>query len=566
MRREFLLTLLIALALAAARPVAADRVVPLAPVVHEPIPPDPREDLALSVLLDGNLPAAIETPRGLLPAPNPDRVISESESFYGPSPRENVPGVTFRPDRDTRRPNDLPYDDPFSPSTAPFKRLSAFDAVDASYTLTVKNPRPVPLAISGAPLAASEEEHFFGDMVVDLEPKAMVRIPSVGPGARVLRARAGVGAVDVGFRLYHDSADNWFIVGDKAAARVRLVVEIAIPRGAFGGDFGNPPLSDLARATPLPDRIAKAAAEVARTIGVTRRMSPRDNLTKLVEYFREFTDSNEPPEKKRDIYLDLALSKKGVCRHRSFAFMITALSLGIPARMVMNEAHAWVEVHNGRLWQRIDLGGAGGMLADPLAANTVYEPPPDPFAWPHGSARGEDLGRRARRQTNAGSTSASGNASGGASGNEMARPGNAGSVNGASSANGEVLPNGSSSAMASAFALPASPQPSTAAPAATVDLPSTTLTIALESTEARRGAPIHVSGQARARGEVCGQLAVQIVLGGHAGHDIVLGELVTNEHGDYSGAIVIPTSVQLGDYDLGAKTMGNARCGSGQLR
>ena len=36
--------------------------------------------------------------------------------------------------------------------------------------------------------------------------------------------------------------------------------------------------------------------------------------------------------------VDLALSKKGVCRHRAYAFTITAQGLGIPARMVMNEA------------------------------------------------------------------------------------------------------------------------------------------------------------------------------------------------------------------------------------
>ena len=42
--------------------------------------------------------------------------------------------------------------------------------------------------------------------------------------------------------------------------------------------------------------------------------------------------------------VDLALSQKGVCRHRAFAFLVTALGLGIPARMVINEAHAWVEV------------------------------------------------------------------------------------------------------------------------------------------------------------------------------------------------------------------------------
>ena len=40
---------------------------------------------------------------------------------YGSAPNPNVPGATMPPDRQTERPNVLPYDDPFSPSTAPFK-------------------------------------------------------------------------------------------------------------------------------------------------------------------------------------------------------------------------------------------------------------------------------------------------------------------------------------------------------------------------------------------------------------------------------------------------------------
>jgi transglutaminase-like putative cysteine protease len=41
--------------------------------------------------------------------------------------------------------------------------------------------------------------------------------------------------------------------------------------------------------------------------------------------------------------LDLARGKRGVCRHRAYAFVIVAQALGIPARFVQNEAHAWVE-------------------------------------------------------------------------------------------------------------------------------------------------------------------------------------------------------------------------------
>src|SRR6185436_8724376 len=131
------------------------------------------------------------------------------------------------------RPDVLPYDDPFSPSTAPFKRLSAFDTVDANYTLSVRDARHYPLAISPTPEPASFEEQFFSDMVIDLAAGKRVRIPSVGPGTRVLRARAGVGTQDVRFSLYRDGADNWFIEGD-TTMRVRLVMELSVSRAVFG--------------------------------------------------------------------------------------------------------------------------------------------------------------------------------------------------------------------------------------------------------------------------------------------------------------------------------------------
>ncbi|MBX3218458.1 MAG: transglutaminase domain-containing protein [Labilithrix sp.] len=534
------------------------------PTLHEPIPPDPREDVALSVSLDGDLPAAIDTPRGLVSAPDPARPFGTGEAPYSPAPKNDAPGSTFRPDRNTARPDALPYDDPFSPSTAPFKRLAAYDTVDANYTLSVRDAHAAPLAVSPTPTPDASEEHFYADMVVDLAAGRKVRIPSVGPGARVLRARAGVQTDDVRFTLYKDGAENWFIEGD-ATTRVRLVMEVSAPRAAFGGDFGSPTRAELRAVPPLPPNVQAAAAQVAQKIGVTPRSAPREVVTKLVTYFRAFQDSEEPPTGRGDIYLDLALQQKGVCRHRSFAFLVTALYLGIPTRMISNEAHAWVEVDDGHMWRRIDLGGAGRTLHDPLSANLPYEPPPDPFAWPQGSTRGEELADRARR------AGADAPAAPGPSGVASAAPpsrtagaSSAGAVDettgGMSSGSGSGASGGASGGGGTSTSLRpvVAPGPD--------DRPASSVTMTLGGTDARRGAPLAIRGQVSAEGEPCGHVAVEVVLRSRAQGDVPVGVLATDERGNYAGALVLPASVPLGDYEAHARTLGDGRCGRGQTR
>ena len=537
------------------------------PTLHEPIPPDPREDVALSIALEGDLPAAINTPRGLVSAPDPARPFGSGDAPYSPVPRTDAPGSTFRPDRDTRRPDALPYDDPFSPSTAPFKRLSAFDTVDANYTLSVRDSHAMPLPVSPMPVPDSSEEHFYADMVIDLAAGRKVRIPSVGPGARVLRARAGIQTQDVKFTLYKDGADNWFIEVD-ATTRARLVMELSIPRAAFGGDFGNPTRAQLRPVAPLPPNVQMAAAQVAQKIGVSQRTSPREVVTKLVAYFRAFQDSEDPPTGRGDIYLDLALQQKGVCRHRAFAFLVTALHLGIPTRMISNEAHAWVEVDDGQLWRRIDLGGAGRTLNDPLSTNVPYEPPPDPFNWPQGASRGDDLADRARRAAPGGPnapaapspTTSAGNPGApdpnlGLSPAGSASAGVSGPFGGMSSGGGA---SGASGGMSTNLRPVTLPGPD--------DRPTSSVTMTLGGSDARRGAPLPVRGQVTADGEPCSHVAVEIVLHSRTHGDVPVGVLATDERGNYDGALVLPASVPLGDYEAHARTLGDARCGRGQTR
>jgi hypothetical protein len=570
MRRALLAVPLLVLALTASADAQRRSV---GPVLHEPIPPDPREDMALSIAVDGDLPAAIQTPRGLVPAPDPSRPVGEGESPYGPTPSSAAPDSEFRPDRDTRRPDVLPYDDPFSPSTAPFKRLSAYDAVDANYTLFVRNAHTVSLPVSATPPPPSGHEHFYGDMVVDVAPGRKVRIPSVGPGARLLRARAGIGAADVRLSFSRDGAENWFVQAD-TTARVRLVMELSILRAAFGGDFGNPSWAELPPVAPLPPTAARSAAEVASRIGVSRALSPRDAVTKLVAYFRSFTESDEPPPPGRDIYLDLALSRKGVCRHRAFAFLVTALHLRLPTRMIANEAHAWVEVHDGRLWRRIDLGGAGRTLHDPTSSNVPYDPPPDAFSWPEGASRGSDMADRSRAPDlpgaprgagggDAGAGDSAPDPAGGGEGGGPGAPGSGGATLGGGPGGGDDDPTGPGGPSAPGQ----SPgQRSVAAPAGPDDRPASTVTMVLGSGDARRGAPLRVSGEVHADGDPCGHVTVDVVLRGRALGEITIGQLATGPGGRYDGALVLPTSVPLGDYEVWGHTRGDSRCGRGRTR
>ena len=67
-------------------------------------------------------------------------------------------------------------------------------------------------------------------------------------------------------------------------------------------------------------------------------------------------------------------------------------------------------------------------------------------------------------------------------------------------------------------------------------------------------------------GEPCGHVAVEIVLRSRTHGDIPVGILATDERGSYDGALVLPTTVPLGDYEAHARTLGDARCGRGQTK
>jgi transglutaminase-like putative cysteine protease len=497
------------------------------PVEHEPIPPDAANDLAFGARIDGDLPAAIETRSGLVSAPDPHAALPKDAPHAAPDAPIALAGQdvgeqvasSYVPDGDTRRPSELPYSDPFSPKTAPFKREIAFDTVHSDFSLGVDDPKLLPVPTRGFARGDGTEELFYGDLVVEMVPGQPTRIPSVGPGARILSAHLGNRDDELDFDVVHDSADNWFVQSRKRGP-ARLVMEIAISRAVFGGPLGEVP-TDVRFSrwgSLLAEPVQRDAAAVATHIGVPRATA-RETVSALVDYFRGFTESEDPLPKGVSTYLALALSKHGVCRHRAYAFMVTAMSLGIRSRVVMNEAHAWVEVWDGEVWKRIDLGGAGSVLAETDSAPAAeYTPPPDPFGWPAGAARGEDLARTAP-------------------GFDLAAP----------ATGGQSLPSGSL----------ARPMPGDTRPVAHLTL------LAGDST-ATRGQPLRVHGEVLADGLPCVSAVVSILFRDTStGGTVTVGGLATNDRGVYDGALSVPSSVPIGHYEVVASTDGTSRCGGG---
>jgi hypothetical protein len=87
--------------------------------------------------------------------------------------------------------------------------------------------------------------------------------------------------------------------------------------------------------------------------------------------------------------------------------------------------------------------------------------------------------------------------------------------------------------------------------------------MSLPGADAHRGAALKVRGQIAAEGEPCGHVPVEVILRSRTLGELLLGTLATDERGAYDGALVLPSAVPLGDYDVQARTRGDGRCGRG---
>jgi hypothetical protein len=302
----------------------------------------------------------------------------------------------------------------------------------------------------------------------------------------------------------------------------------------FGSPFADVEWGRLARfLPPLPARVQSEGVRIARQIGVVDGTGPSEALRTLVRHFRGFSPGTEHLHAGAglDLYREIATSQKGVCRHRAYAFTVTALALGLPTRFVRNEAHAWVEVSDGTRFHRIDLGGAADELALADQNRVPHVPPRDPYEWPERADSGQAIADRSRIAVSPGS---------GTSG---------------TSSTSHSPPNPETLASA------------TAAPDPDDQRPKSALTLQLGDRQAARGGRVPISGRVEADGSACAAVRVDLFLdpvAGPARERVPLGTLVTSDEGRYEGRVVVPWVAAPGDYEVRASTPGNLACGPGQ--
>ncbi|MCD6498952.1 MAG: transglutaminase domain-containing protein [Deltaproteobacteria bacterium] len=355
-----------------------------APILHEPVPPPKSRNSGQ-------------------PRP-PSRSDPRRYSSDRPKPSR------LKPDRHTDNFGSPLYRIVFSPTVAPYKRTAVFDRVARDGSLFVGDPRLTPVPV-GRTHQDPTRQRFEAVFILSLAQRAphprsahLYPIASVAPNMTPDRVRVIPPRLHAQF--LKDGADNFYVKLVDAtqttalAQPVTITVQLSAPASYFGGALPVQMTTRSPNRILLPHSLRRAAARVARHIGV--RPSDRFGriLSKLVGYFRSFSTGPLTRHTGND-YLDIALSRRGVCRHRAYAFVITALALGLQARYVTNETHAFVEVRLPRIsWRRIDLGGAVPNLRPAQRQAVVHHVPgPDPLPWPARSQSAADVmqGRRKGR-------------------------------------------------------------------------------------------------------------------------------------------------------------------------
>lgn len=516
------------------------------------------------------------------------------------------------------------YHEVFQPAVYPYKRMSVLDAVDDDGALKLRSADLRSSEPTHSPVGAGRDP-FYASVVIDFVAGQPAPLPTPGAGFRVLSYRS---TPTRALQFSVDSADNLY-ASSPTGGRHRLVYLMDVPPRYFAGPLlppGSPAplLADVPDEllSPLPRRLQREATSVLRHIGV-RTASGADYLavlSQLVNYFRGFTVGELPDEGAGDLYLKLAMSRRGACRHRSYAFVITAIQAGIPARYVENELHAFVEVFipdargRGGYFRRINLGGAPlqQRVLDGENKAPYHEKGGDPFPAPPSfisgvpqsvqgqpkrrdrsdggsGGSGSDTGSRDSNQgqsTTAARTSTSGDGTDKLGTSDRASSGDkvgtsdrasssdkVGTSDKASSSDkvGKTDRGGIGSILAATsddLDTPSDDDPSQSEDRRSEQgksLAATQVSI-IAASQAYRGSQLSVRGTVRSTSGNAGALEVQIILA-ISGGSRVLGRAVTQPDGRFSVDLDLPGDLQLGNYRLVARVRGDDTrrgCASGR--
>ncbi|MEZ4460102.1 MAG: transglutaminase-like domain-containing protein [bacterium] len=436
-------------------------------------------------------------------------------------------------DENTDRVDSLTYFANFDPSVIPFKRVVSQNSVflneNGEYVVR-RVGNPAPSAFQGD--LPADSQVFWGSFMLQMESGKLQPIASVAPNQILLEIQT---EPEVPTSIFVDPAGN-FMLRANYEGPLRVNMRLAVPTTYFTGEFAPTTWAEIdrLRAERLEPRIMAAAQQTLAELAIGRDLRPEEAIIELITYFRNFEARPFPDELRGDdLYVSIVENQIGVCRHRSLAFIVTALALGIPTHYVYNEAHAFVEVQwPGIGWRRVDLGGAANELnASSREDRTVHTPPdslPKPRRFVEDQERMVQNGLLPNSQASQNGTANSSS-----------------QTNGGSATNGGAGQNVDGPVDAPVDALEATEVDNRQAAVVVLDD---------VIGEARRGQKVIVSGRLTSQNRPLGGRIVEVHLGPpgttQGSKATLVTSLTTGDDGAIAGEVVIPSNQPVGRWSL----------------
>lgn len=237
------------------------------------------------------------------------------------------------------------------------QRITAYDGIRNDFSIYIRDTQKYRIE---SDVKEYKSEVFIGEMPIELEPGRMVSIPSVSPDAIIHQYHT---SPRVTLEFYKDGCDNYY-VSSNYAGRIYLIYTTSTSNNYYRLDVpSHLTLADIpSNIQPeVPENVRQIAISFSRNLGIENERNLRRIITVLIQYFSSFGCGTIPSyTEEPNNYLAIAKSRQGACRERSYAFFVTAISLGVPTRHIENECHAFVEVFiPGEGWKAINLGGCG---------------------------------------------------------------------------------------------------------------------------------------------------------------------------------------------------------------
>jgi transglutaminase-like putative cysteine protease len=533
------------------------------PTLHEDLPPDtdPTTSPMIGDTGGGGAPAAFAAGDKVLPKPtldHPDKAQQKGEPVLGGGGFEADRKTSMTPDGNTGPDSTLHYNSVFNPDVLPFKRMSAFDGIADNYSLKIDRTALVEVPVVGSSNDPSRDR-FWGSVLVQLSPNKDVPLPSVAPDMRILSYEI---KPRVALKFEKDGADNFYVRSDESSASgtYRLVFLADADAGYFAPSLPKARYTPLTLGVPpdlrprVPAEIRKEAQRTLDKLGIDETMELGRVFNTMVAYFRAF-EPKQITASSGNIYRDLCDTQAGVCRHRAFAFMITANALGIPTRFVENEAHAFVEVwFPERRWQRVDLGGAAlRMEVTGADDKTLHRPrAEDPFAKPpeykqnYTQLEGDIKGLTQQQIA------------------DKRRPLDQAPASGQFGAHGGGSGGGSGSGGLADATDPARITPDPNLPTVRQDpaKPTPLLDVTLVDPTAYRGDTIHIEGRVHVGQQSLANHPVDVYIapsGKHGASSLPLGRVVTAADGTFRQDFAVPAQLDLKTYEIYLSTPEDAK-------